>query len=574
MIMTQDELADLFDSLQIEYEKKGKDLYIHCTECNHHNKKLSVNPDKGFQCFACGFKGSNLSQLPQLGVELLNESLPTKNASGDVLAYEYLKSRGIDDQSLVKLGGIGWQDFPKAITFTYRPLEEYGYTASAIKTKILDPDSKNKYFHKAEKGSPSFYIPDLKAFHESSEVVVVEGEIDALTLAYWKVNALAVTGIQKTDSVKVLGNFKTVYMCYDNDLDAKVAGQVKDALKKYTRELRLLYPTIEIKIIKLPSTVKDPNEALQSGYTKEDFQTWMNNAENYLEGTVARSADFYLESMWSILEDDSKSQGLPTLIEGLDVALGGGERLGEIDALIAEGKSGKSSFYAQRIYQRVASGTAIGYISRELSPDAEVIPNLASIHFGKNFWKLTQEEKREFKQKSIDAVKSWPLYFTCGYGKISLSEIAQFIRECKTKGVSYFYLDHLHYCMEDAEDNKEISKFIAGLKALVKEENIHLNLIVQPSKLPYGQKVSYKNMRGSVAIEQAIDQAFIFYRVPDMNNISCIELEACRHKLARQGKKIYMQYDPNTTRMLEVSVETIQPEIRIDVPGRSFQIES
>jgi KaiC/GvpD/RAD55 family RecA-like ATPase len=405
---------------------------------------------------------------------------------------------------------------------------------------------------------------------------VVEGEIDALTVASFGINVLATTGIQKRDSVRDLGRFKTVYMNFDNESDPKVAKQVQEALKAFTRELRNLFPSIEIKIIKLPAMVKDVNEALQSGFTADDFKRWMTLAEDYLEGTVARSASFYFNDMSHYLTDTSKAQGLPTLIDGLDEALGGGERLGEIDALVAEAKTGKSSFFHQKIYQRIQAGIPVGYISRELSPSSEVLPNLFSIHFGVNFWKLdklTEEERRTLLEDAQSVSGSWPLFFTNGYGNISMSDITQFVRECKAKGVNYFYLDHFHYCLDNAEDNKEISKFAKELKALVKEENIHLNLIVQPTKLGNDQlKVSYRNMRGSVAIEQAIDQAFIFYRVPDQNNVSCVELEACRHKLAKKGKKIYLEYDPDTTRMLEVELQA-SPPVTMTTTGADYSIE-
>jgi hypothetical protein len=125
--------------------------------------------------------------------------------------------------------------------------------------------------------------------------------------------------------------------------------------------------------------------------------------------------------------------------------------------------------------------------------------------------------------------------------------------------------------MLDSEDRKEVAKFIHDLKTLVSDENVHLNLIVQPTKVGRDMEVSYTNMRGSVAIEQEVDQLWEFNRTED-RNITKLTLAAARHRLAKSGKEIYFQYDPETTRMSEVQKSEVVVDSEVDAPTADYRI--
>lgn len=592
--MLKAELVELLQDHSVEYIEESGEILTHCPYCNHHKPKLSFNPSKEVaKCWVCNTSAPISKALGQLDIELPEDMVEEDNISPELASY--LANRGFRNGgaygSLSSLAKRARIEYLESISTYSKQLKEdvdrYGvisfvydspyHGASAVKLRFLD-DQKPKYKHIHEKDAPKYYIPDINRFEKDDKLVIVEGEFDAITASYYGYAALASTGVSKQDFLPDIGKFKEVYICFDNDNDSKTVKAVLEARKKLSSAIRNMYPHVTIKVMTLPTVVKDLNEALQAGYQRKDFDRWILEAKEELEGTIARSATFYLDEMVEHLTDDSKASGLPTGIEGIDKALGGGARLGEIDALVAEAKSGKSSLYAQMIYYRLMAGVPVGYLSRELSPASEVIPNLLSIHFGKNFWKLNklpEDERKQLLAQARDELGSWRglLYFQAGYGHTSKQEISQFVMECKEKGVNHFYLDHFHYAMLDSESNKEVAKFAKDIKTIVKEENIHLDLIIQPTKLPFdSQRVSYRNMRGSVAIEQAIDQAFVFYRTEE-KNITCLELEAARHKLAKSGSKIYFQYDPESTRMTEVE-EREEVDVEVDAPGADYRIDN
>lgn len=269
------------------------------------------------------------------------------------------------------------------------------------------------------------------------------------------------------------------------------------------------------------------------------------------------SAKDLLDEAFEYLSDKDKVKGEPTGIEGLDKLLGGGLRTGELTVLMAQAKTGKNTFYHYLIYSYLKRGVPFGYASRELSPATEVIPNFLSIDTGTNVWKL-EAYSDEYKGMVREAVANWPLYFAPGYGYFPVEEIEKWFVTMKEQGVNHFLFDHFHYALL-GEDYEATARLIKKLKSITKELDIHLNLIVQPRSLRDGEKLSLATLRGGAAIGQALDNLLILERVRGQENISKLSLEVARHKLCKLGE-IYLQYDPESTRFVEVEKQLIIEE--------------
>lgn len=279
-----------------------------------------------------------------------------------------------------------------------------------------------------------------------------------------------------------------------------------------------------------------------------------------IEPTYVKASDLF-KDMASYLRNKDAVKGEPTGIDGLDTILGGGKRLGELTVTHAEAKTGKNTLYHYMMHKWLTRGIAIGYASREISPSEEVLPNLLSIDLKKNAWKETTEgDLIVFEPK----LKDWPLYFAPGYGTFPLEQLLNWICDLNDKGVKYFFIDHLHYMLHEPEDYKEASKFIKSLKAICKERNISIDLIVQPNKIMEGQRLGLSSIKGGSAIGQALDNLITMQRLKDEQgtpmNIVEIKLERARHKLARQGKSVYLEYDQNTTEFYETNFVPISEE--------------
>lgn len=264
------------------------------------------------------------------------------------------------------------------------------------------------------------------------------------------------------------------------------------------------------------------------------------------------------DAMVEYLMDKDKVKGTPTGIPGLDKLLGGGKRLGELTAWHAEAKTGKNTLWHKMMYTWLELGIPIGYASRELTPETEVLPNILSVHYQKNLWNMDSMPK-DYKT----VLGRWPLYFAPGYGHFDLKAMEEWVTALKSQGVEYFFFDHLHYMLEEPEDHKAASKLAKELKTLTKRLNVHIDLIIQPNKLMDGQKLSLNSIKGGSAIGQAIDNMITLERIRDQKNIVKLSLRAARHKLASLGE-LYMEYDPITTDLQETIV--VEEELRQE-PG-------
>lgn len=258
-------------------------------------------------------------------------------------------------------------------------------------------------------------------------------------------------------------------------------------------------------------------------------------------------ASSLIQDMTSYLADKDKVKGEPTGVAGLDRLLGGGKRLGEVTCWHAEAKTGKNTLWHKLMHLWLNRGIAIGYASRELTPETEVLPNLLSLEFQTNVWLA------EPNPAYTEPLTRWPLYFASGYGLFELDDIRRWVGELQAVGVHYFWFDHLHYMLEDPEDHKTASKLVKELKTLAKIANIHMDLIIQPNKLQDGQRLSLGSIKGGSAMGQAIDNLLILerYKQTDVKNVAKLTMEVCRSKLAKPGS-MFLQYDPLTTDFLEV----------------------
>lgn len=259
-----------------------------------------------------------------------------------------------------------------------------------------------------------------------------------------------------------------------------------------------------------------------------------------------------VKGMFEFLRDKGKTLGEPTGVKALDELLGGGKRLGELTVTMAEAKTGKNTFWHFQQRTMLDKGVAVGYASRELSPETEVLPNLLTLKIGKNLYKaqVTEEEV-------MAAIADWKLAFAPGYGAFQGNQLFDWLDECIRHGVQYFYIDHLHYCLNDAEDFKLLSEFGRKLKTYCKTHQIHIDLIIQPKvrgMYKSGEKMVKQDMdigmlRGGASLGQVLDSLITMDRLMDeagnLTNVVKVDLKRARSKMAKTGT-FFMRYDFNT----------------------------
>jgi DNA primase len=137
---------------------------------------------------------------------------------------------------------------------------------------------------------------------QAEQVVMVEGQADAITFAEWGIAAVAIGGMQAAD--ELLNRLKVhprLFVALDNTDDARAKSRSLTLILKGGTYL----PT-------LPVNVKDVNEWLQKGAAAEDALALLNKAESWLAVEVHHVAN--LEG----LERQDGIRELFTCASGLD----------------------------------------------------------------------------------------------------------------------------------------------------------------------------------------------------------------------------------------------------------------
>lgn len=335
------------------------------------------------------------------------------------------------------------------------------------------------------------------------------------------------------------------------------------------------------------SLFKAAKDWFEQGYEKEEFITRAENIEGWLDESSLKTiaSAFSKEPLYeprglgpeqepdvregaaaslivtpmdlsndslSYLSDKDAVKGEPTGLSGLDDLLGGGKRLGEVTATVAEAKTGKNALWHFLMHTWMKRSIPIAYASRELDPATEVVPDLLSIAFQENARLVELYADKELSYR--EEMAKWPIAFARDQGYFNFDDLNRWVSECQEKlNIQYFWFDHLHWMLEDPEEWKTASLLSRNLKHLARKNNIHVDVIIQPSKLMDGQRLSLNSMKGGSAIGQNIDNLLILERVPNQKNISRLSLNRARSRLASPGE-IYLHYDPKTLSFIEGSI--------------------
>jgi DNA primase len=137
---------------------------------------------------------------------------------------------------------------------------------------------------------------------QAEQVVIVEGQADAITFGEWGISAVAIGGMQAAD--ELLNRLKAhprLFVALDNTDNARA----KSRSLALTLKGETYLPT-------LPADIKDVNEWLQKGATAEDALALLNKAESWLAVEVHHAAN--LEG----LERQDAIRELFTCASGLD----------------------------------------------------------------------------------------------------------------------------------------------------------------------------------------------------------------------------------------------------------------
>lgn len=383
-IKEENDIVDIVSEV-VTLKKTGKNYLGRCPFHNEKTPSFTVSSEKQiYKCFGCGEAGNVISFVMKTrnmafpeAVKLLGEKVgivvddadsPGKSSATNEkfkrmydiniqaaryfytnlkrfkAPYEYLKGRGITDETIKKFG-IGfsldnWQgirSYLKQRGFSEEEILELGLTTKNEKGNIYDrfrnriifpvfnvsgrvigfggrvlDDSKPKYLNSPEtpifhKGTNLYGLNLAIKNNPARTVIMVEGYMDVISLSQQGVtNVVATLGTALTEGqCKLLKRYiDTVIVSFDSD----VAGQ-----NATIRGLEILQKSgFDLKILQIPSG-KDPDEFIRS-YGREKFLNLIDGALPIIDFKLRmaeKGIDFskqemvikYLKRVVSVLKD-------------------------------------------------------------------------------------------------------------------------------------------------------------------------------------------------------------------------------------------------------------------------------
>lgn len=402
---------------------------------------------------------------------------------------------------------------------------------TGIKYRKIDPEANPRYLSEAGSVNEGYWIIGT----DKSKLLIVEGEIDAITaaIAGFKGTILACQTNRISDNALThVKAFKNVFMIPDKDLGGL---ELKDSIE------RLLGP-FKAKFIDLnqafygdardeglfgPSGVKDLNELLMKGGHDVCSEFIRISTQTELERDT-RSFSQSIPELLTYLSDERNTRGDSTGWKALDKTLGGGLRASEMSVINAFAKTGKSSFINNIIHNLAKSGKKIGLASFEMPPHS-VYTTLISIAAKINVRTASNEDRRDLVTHCISDFNYLDNVVALQrFGYTSWKDVEDWAKMVKeTTDINYLVLDHAGFMTEkmtDAEENQTLAK---NIKRLTNTLGIHILVVVQAPKTKDG--LSIQTAYGGLSWAMNADNFLILERSKDNDIELRVRLEAARY---------------------------------------------
>lgn len=546
--------------------KEKNNAYIECPWCT--KETLSINVHNGvWQCWSAECQSTESGKpanragqfktiLEQLELEApkggftfrappkVDKTL-TEDERKEILGYaenkpeviEWAASRGLDGTFCIKMG-VGYDKNQNAIVFPF--LDPKG--------KLIGAKFKSQLGQWIKGEEPKLYAPVPKDLKQD-KIVVVEGEVDALTLKQCGVAVCATLGAGKTKGLGLLQGTRTVYIGYDMDPSGDAGSE------KLVQELG------SYRCKRVAWGAKDPNDWLQEGATPDQIISAVKNAKPMAQDIASISGLDALNEYFSEHEKGAKPRRLwgYQRLDEFTKGIGGGSLVG----VLAESGTGKTTFLLNFLANQLAQGIKVGFASLEEHPIHEITPKFYSVLLGKNIHihGISRSDAAEIEEE----LSMIQLYNK----KVELSEVLDWIRECYyLHGVKTVAIDYLQLLVADEESVQDIKDTIFKLKNLTKEmPDLVIMLIIQPKQKQRARqkdgkeakpmKLEGADSRGGSAINQTVDGMLTIVGVPGHSNITQYEFTKWRGHLYVSkrdwlNKFSQLEYNHDTLRMLEV----------------------
>jgi len=526
----------------------GKTNYnLNCPICGETEHKFYIEESTGkFHCFhenTCGKSGNLWSLQKLLGdtpdkpekyningpvKKTYTKPNPIKYGMGKEV-FEWLIKRGISERTInrfnLKQKGKDTLVIP------------YYKNGELVFVKYRNIYTKKMYT--SANSEPVLYNRDSV---KGKELVICEGELDAIAYAQYGVTAVSVhDGANNMSWLenewKWLEQFETIFISMDNDKAGQTAVlKIVDRLG-YERCKNVILP------------YKDINECLVSGVTKEDLQQFFIDAEEFQRELIKKPKDIR-KRLEERLFNKTKRIGIPTPFDLLTYFMGG-FREGELTVIGGVNHSGKSTLFIQTMLYLIRMGHSCFMAS--LEQKLEEWFSWAVIQESYN-GEPTHESMEELLEKTGD--------------RLVMLDTVQLVTpevlfdnweySAKRYGTKYFFLDSLMKIdLEGRDEYRAQTKFVSQVALFAQKYSCHVFMIAHMRK---GEKDTYVpgkvDIAGSANITNLAHNVLTVWRVPEVKEG---EEKVCDTKLfikkCRETGRIgyvKLEFNPETRTFTEI----------------------
>ena len=413
-------------------------------------------------------------------------------------AMDYLVIERRIDPIVVANSKISETDDGKAIVFNFAEYVDESKSWVIAHRKYLRlarPDGKKDTW--TTKGTKRCLYGKNLVTDNDSELVICEGEIDALSWNSWKLPAVSLpNGVSDFEWCDVdwewLTRFEKIYVSTDMDEPGRACAV--EICKRLG--LHRCY------IVTLPK--KDANECLVGGMTREQMEVCLKAAKGIELDEIKRPEDFRSEVMEYYNTDPS--------LRGVDTpwtpALPWRVRKGELTILSGFSGHGKTAILNQLMLHLLAANQKIMDASLEIKPGMTLY-NMTRCALGKK-----HSEKAE-----IEACISWvneSMFFLDCIGTVNVTRLMSAMEYARKRhGIDVFVIDSLFKCGLSGEDYAGARDFVDKLTTFCNNTGCHIILVAHSRKVSSGNEFAVptkSDVAGSSDICNAAFNVIIVWR--------------------------------------------------------------
>lgn len=402
------------------------------------------------------------------------------------------------DPAVVSAAKVGETEDKKAIVFTFADWDEETKRWLCAHRKFLKlerPDGKKESW--SSKGTKRCLYAKNLIGDDASELVITEGEIDALTWNSVGIPAVSVpNGVLDMEWIDIdwewLARFEKIYISTDMDEPGRNAAQ--DICKRLG-----LHRTY---IVELPK--KDANEMLVAGMKQDDFRKCLDSAKQIELDEIKRPDEFRKEVLEHYVTDPS--------LEGWQTPwspdLGWRVRRGEFTVLSGFSGSGKTQGLNQVMVTLINQGCKV------LDASFEIRASLTLYYMSR-----CALGKKTASEEEINNCIGWlneSMFFLDCIGTVSVDRLMSAMEYARKRhGIDVFVIDSLFKCGLSPDDFGAQRAFADRLTSFCNNTGAHVILVAHSRKTQNGNEFSVPtkaDVAGSSDLTNAAFNVIIFWR--------------------------------------------------------------